>query len=277
LNLGEALSHKISEQTLVDLTAEKQRWAALSIHDKVSYLQRLRRLVRDIAAEWVDEAVGAKAIPLDSPLAGEEWISGPHATLSWMTAVIETLEAVARDADSLTGFTIRQRRDGQTIVRGDPHSLKERLMLHGFSTEVWMQPGSTPASLPGEIARRVRGQGKVALMLGAGNIASTPASRRPVQALRGRRGRRRENELGQRLLGAALREGIRAARRRRLPAFLCGGGDVGAHLGAHPSIDTIHITGSEHAHDLIVCGGGDEGAATSAHRWPECSARRRTD
>jgi hypothetical protein len=146
----------------------------LTIHDKVGYIQRLRRPVRDIAAEWVDEAVGAKAISLDSPLAGEEWISGPHAVLSWMTAAIETLEAVSRDADPLTGLPIRHRRDGQTIVRVYPHSLRERLLLHRFGTEAWMPRHASLAA--GRDSRRIRGQRKFALVLGAGNIASIPPS-----------------------------------------------------------------------------------------------------
>jgi aldehyde dehydrogenase (NAD(P)+) len=271
LNLGEVLSHTVSEQTLADLTAAKQRWAALSIHDKVGYLQRLRPLVRDISAEWVDEAVGAKAIPSGSPLAGEEWISGPYAVLSWMTAAIETLEAVARGANPLKGFPIRQRPDGQTIVRVYPHSLKERLLLHGFFTEVWMQPGTTPASLPGEIARRVRGhrgQGKVALVLGAGNIASIPlldalyklyadgevvvVKMNPVNACLGR--------IFEKAFEPLVADGYLR--------FVYGGGDVGAHLCAHPSIDTIHITGSERTHDVIVYGAGDEGAARKLRNQP---------
>jgi hypothetical protein len=52
-----------------------------------------------------------------------------------MTAAIETLEAVARGANPLKGFPIRQRPDSQTIVRVYPHSLKERLLLHGFFTQ----------------------------------------------------------------------------------------------------------------------------------------------
>jgi len=165
------------DQALADLTAAKQHWAWLSIADKVGYLERFRPLVRDAAAEWVAAALDAKAIPAGSPLAGEEWISGPYAVLSWMAAATETLDAVACGDNPLKGFPIRQRPDGQTIVCVYPHDLKERLLLHGFSTEVWMQPGTTVATLPGEVARRVRrhgGQGKVALVLGAGNIASIP-------------------------------------------------------------------------------------------------------
>ena len=259
------------DQALADLTAAKQRFAGLSIADKVGYLERLRPLVRDAAAEWVAAAIEAKTIPAGSPLAGEEWISGPYAVLTWMAAAIQTLDAVACGDDPLKGFPIRQRPDGQTIVRVYPHGLKERLLLHGFSAEVWMQPGTAPASLPGEIARRVRpnhGPGKVALVLGAGNIASIPLldvlyklyadgevvilKMNPVNAYL--------RPIFERAFAPLVADGYLR--------FVYGGGDVGAYLCTHPSVDTIHITGSEHTHDLIVYGAGDEGAARKLRNEP---------
>lgn len=265
------MTHSVSEQPLADLTATKRRWAALPVPDKVGYLQRLRELVRDVAVEWVDAAIEAKGIPAGSPLAGEEWISGPYAVLSWIAAAIETLDAVARGANPLKGFPIRQRPDGQTIVRVYPHDVKERLLLHGFSTEVWMQPGTTPASLPGEIARRVGphgGPGKVALVLGAGNIASIPVldvlyklyadgevvvlKMNPVNAYLG--------PIFEKALAPLVADGYLR--------FIYGGSDVGAELCKHPGVDTIHITGSEHTHDRIVYGAGEEGAARKRRNEP---------
>ncbi|HSS23666.1 MAG TPA: aldehyde dehydrogenase family protein [Mycobacterium sp.] len=265
------MTHSVADQTLADLTAAKPRWAGLSIADKLGYLERLRPLVRDAAAEWVAAAVKAKGIPAGSPLAGEEWISGPYAVLSWMTAAIETLAAVAAGDNPLKGCPIRQRRDGQTIVRVYPHDLTERLLLHGFSAEVWMRPGTTPASLPEEIATRLRrqhGQGKVTLVLGAGNIASIPLldalyklytdgevvvlKMNPVNAYLG--------PIFEKALAPLVADGYLR--------FVYGGGDVGAHLCKHPSVDTIHITGSEHTHDLIVYGAGDEGAARKLRNEP---------
>lgn len=265
------MTHTALDQALADLTAAKPRWAGLSVADKLGYLQQLRPLVRDVAAEWVAAAVEAKAIPAGSRLAGEEWISGPYAVLSWMTAAIETLDAVARGENPLKGFPIRRRPDGQTIVRVYPHDLTERLLLHGFSTEVWMEPGTTPASLPEEIATRVRphrGQGKVALVLGAGNIASIPLldvlyklyadgevvvlKMNPVNAYLG--------PIFEKALAALVADGYLR--------FVYGGGDVGAYLCTHPSVDSIHITGSEHTHDLIVYGAGDEGAARKLRNEP---------
>src|SRR5664279_5620280 len=67
---------------------------------------------------------------------------------------------------------------GSPVVTVYPHGAQDRLLLNGFSVEVWMQRGSPPASLPAEIAtfyRRPWHDGRLALVLGAGNIASIPA------------------------------------------------------------------------------------------------------
>src|SRR5207249_10178324 len=63
------------------------------------------------------------------------------------------------------------------VVPVSPHRLQERLLLNGFSAEVWMQPGTTPASLRDEVVtfhKRPSHDGRLALVLGAGNIASIP-------------------------------------------------------------------------------------------------------
>ena len=70
---------------------------------------------------------------------------------------------------------MHERPDGQTVVEVYPHDVKERLLLHGFSVEVWMQPGVNAAGLRDTVAtfyRRSDPEGQLGLVLGAGNIAS---------------------------------------------------------------------------------------------------------
>ena len=51
-------------------------------------------------------------------------------------------------------------------------------------------------------------------------------------------------------------------------AIVYGGGEVGAYLCEHPSVDDIHITGSDKTHDLIVWGPPGAGA-----RRPQAAQR----
>ncbi|MEP6464372.1 MAG: hypothetical protein ABJC62_13375 [Frankiaceae bacterium] len=130
------------DRAVAELAAAKGRWAHLSIPVRIAYLHRVRSGVAEVAEEWVAAAVAAKEIRPGSPLEGEEWISGPYAVLTWIAAVTETLQAVAAGADPLAGYPVRTRSDGQVVVPVYPHGLVERLLLHGFTAEVWLEPGA---------------------------------------------------------------------------------------------------------------------------------------
>ena len=67
------------DQIVTTLAEHKDEWATLPIARKVSSLEELRGRVDEVAERWVDAAVRAKRIPVDSPLVGEEWMSGPWA------------------------------------------------------------------------------------------------------------------------------------------------------------------------------------------------------
>ena len=245
------------------LSRGKHQWPTVSIAERLEHLERIRAAVVAAAPDWVAAAVRAKGIPESSPLAGEEWLSGPYAVLSWIAAVNETLRAIDSGADPLAGLPIRQRADGQTIVRTSPHGLADHLLLNGFSTEVWMEPGVTPANLRASLAARYREphEGAVALVLGAGNIASIPAldvlyklfvdgevvalKMNPVNAH----------------LGPVFERVFASLIDHRFLRCLYGGAEVGEYLCRHELVDTIQITGSERTHDAIVYGSGAEGRA----------------
>ena len=255
------------DQALNDLASSKQKWAQLPLRSKLGYLDQVRVLIFAEARAWVEAACVAKGIAVGSPLAGEEWMSGPYAVLTWINAVQETLTDIAAGRDPLEKFGVRQRTDGQTVVTVYPHRLQERLLLNGFSAEVWMQPGTTPASLRDEIAtfyKRPSHDGRLALVLGAGNIASIPAldvlyklyadgevvilKLNPVNAYLG--------PIFERALAPLVADGFLR--------FAYGAGDVGEYLTRHEAVETIHITGSEHTHDVIIYGPGAEGTLRKA-------------
>ena len=255
------------DEYLSELTAASGRWATAPIREKIDFLQRSRELVLANAADWVAAAVRAKQLPDGSPLEGEEWTSGPYAVLSWIAAMEETLTALSKGVSPLDGFVVRQRPDGQTVVDVYPHNLQEKLLLNGYTAEVWMQPGITPSNLRDEMAtfyRRPDHEGRVALVLGAGNIASIP----PLDVLYklyadGEVVLLKMNPVNE-YLGPILAKALAPFVDAGFLRIVYGGGDVGAYLTSHPSVANVHITGSEHTHDVIVYGPGDDGLARKA-------------
>jgi aldehyde dehydrogenase (NAD(P)+) len=255
------------DRTVAELDAAKRRWARLPIPMKIDLLHRVREHVAHVADEWVSTAVRAKGIRPGSPLAGEEWLSGPYAVLTWIAAMTTSLQRLAAGADPLAGFRVWERPDGQAVVQVYPHGPRERLLLHGVTADVWMQPGADPDALADTVAsfyRRPDPEGKVALVLGAGNIASIA----PLDVLYklyadGEVASVKLNPVND-YLGPVFERAFAPLVDEGYVRFVYGGGDVGAYLCQHAGVETIHITGSARTHDLIVYGPGDRGAARKA-------------
>ena len=73
------------------LARGEQVWAETSLAQRRELLGRLKQLTAVNASEWVQAAARIKQLPADSPLIGEEWISGPWAVLGPASALARTL------------------------------------------------------------------------------------------------------------------------------------------------------------------------------------------
>jgi aldehyde dehydrogenase (NAD(P)+) len=124
------------------LDAHKQAWAALPPGKKSELFAEVKRATARVAEPWVQAAVRAKGIPDGSPLAGEEWASGPWALLCGLTQYMKTLrrDRAAWPTAGAAGARCGGARNGQVVVDVFPASIYDRLLLSGVSAEVWMQP-----------------------------------------------------------------------------------------------------------------------------------------
>jgi acyl-CoA reductase-like NAD-dependent aldehyde dehydrogenase len=255
------------------LDAAKDCWARTSLDDRIAVLQAVKDNLMRVADEWVDAAGKAKGIPQGSPLLGEEWTSGPYAVMSCCNGLIDTLSQM-EGKTFLDGLKKRSLPSGQTAVRVVPHSIWDRLLISGVHADVWMQKGVTPANLKNNAASAYdipadQRRGKVALVLGAGNIAAiTPLDAFQKLFLENQVVLLKMNPVNDYLtepLQAALkplidRDALRIHR---------GDGPAGAYLTTHPLVEEIHITGARATHDLIVWGPGEEGEKNKAANTPK--------
>ena len=246
------------------MRAHAEGWARLALAEKIRHLRVMRARTVEVAADWVAFAAEAKGIA-GTPLAGEEWLSGPWPLLVALDRLAATLGGIARNGTPpISERAIRTRPDGQVIVDVFPVDTADRILLNGLRAEVWMDPAVTRATLREQVAsfyRRAEPEGCVTLVLGAGNIAGIP----PLDVLYALYAH-----------GSAVLLKLNPVNAYLLPIFarifsaliddgfvrLAGGGaDAGAYLTAHPLIDAIHLTGGEQTHDAIVFGSGPDGAA----------------
>jgi acyl-CoA reductase-like NAD-dependent aldehyde dehydrogenase len=253
------------------LRAGEHTWAATSLAGRRRLLLDVQAAVAEHAAQWVETAAGIKGLPAHSPLTGEEWISGPWATIAYTSALAETLAALDEGRDPLANVRVTTAPGGRVALDVLPHSVFDRLLLSGFSAQVWTRPEADLQEVrasAGLWQRHPADTAGTALVLGAGNIFSIA----PLDVLYQLYA---DNRVAVLKLNPVTEPLLPVYRRvfaplidRGFVAIVTGGPDVGAALACHPDISAVHMTGSEATHDAIVWGTGEQGAAAKAAGTP---------
>ena len=252
------------------LRAAAGEWATAPVAEKRRLLEAVRGATAAVADEWVRVCCQGKGIATGSPAAGEEWLSGPYAVLVSVAALIRLLEGLEAGASPLDRLRARALPGGQVALRVFPSVPEDRLVL-GYSAEVWLRPGVTVEDAKAGLARRLRDPGppgRVALVLGAGNISSIP----PLDGLAKLYQDNAVVMIKLNPLNAALEPVLNRALapfvERGFVRVTSGAADVGSYLAHHPEVDTVHITGNAASHDALVFGPGEEGARRKRARQP---------
>jgi aldehyde dehydrogenase (NAD(P)+) len=150
------------------------------------------------------------------------------------------------------------RADGRVEIDVFPTDAMDAALFAGFRAKVLMLPGIDEAKARQIQASFYQGKapaaGKVALVLGAGNVASIP----PLDVaykmfVDGEAAILKMNPVNE-YLGPFFERALAPLIRRGYLEIVYGGGDVGKQLVEHPSITSVHITGSDKTHDTIVWG-----------------------
>jgi hypothetical protein len=244
---------------VVDRLAEnKQAWVNTPIPARLEILAEMRHRVADVAEEWAEAGSKARGFTLDEPAAGEEWLTGPMATIRNIRMLERSLGEIHRDGHPMVRPEwIGEREDGRLTVRVFPLESKDRAQFPGATMEVWLQPGVTRETLTEHLAVHYRSPdpaGKVSLILGAGNVSSLAPTDMLYKLFV-------ENEVVvlkmnpvNEYLGPLFRRAFKPLVDRGVFEVVYGGAAVGAHLSDHPKVDTLHLTGSDATYDAIVWG-----------------------
>jgi aldehyde dehydrogenase (NAD(P)+) len=251
-------------QAIEELVEGAARWSATSLAERATLLAQVHAAMSGSAERWATTASDIKGLPKGSPLVGEEWTSGPYATLAGVGALANTVASLAGGVSPLAKATFGARPGGRVAVPVLPANRLERALMHGFSAEVWMKPGRSAADVRatvglGELTPEA--PGGVGLVLGAGNITSIP----PLDVLyelvaNNRTVLLKLNPIMDRML-PVYEEALAPLVEFGALRIVHGAGDVGGYLAHHPGISHVHITGSATTHDVVVFGKGAEGAS----------------
>ena len=264
-------THDEMDAAVQALQSHKDEWVSLPVSKRVALLDRIIKDFTAVAPRWVAACAQAKGIAADSSLLGEEWGAGMWPVLRNLRLLRQALIDIEASGRPKIPGPVTTRPDGQVVAQVFPQTLYDRLFLSGVRAEIWMEPGLTIAELPQTQAivyQNKEHQGKVALVLGAGNVASIGPmdilyklfvedqvvlfKANPVNAY----------------LGPLMEEGFQALVTPGFLRIVYGGALEGAYLCNHLGVDEIHITGSDKTFDAIVFGAGPEGAERKAKHQP---------
>ncbi|MEU0186308.1 aldehyde dehydrogenase family protein [Streptomyces sp. NPDC006207] len=244
------------DRALSELRLHAESWTVTSLAERIGLLERLMPRIRDNAADLAAAGARAKGYGPDSPWAAEDWAGGPWALAQNTAALLHVLRRIAVGKAPLDATAVRLHGD-RVHVDVFPATGWDRVLLSGYSAQVWMRPGTTPAQVMAEAAGEYRGSPArpgVALVLGAGNVASITA----LDILHKLYAEGQVVVAKMNPVNAYLRphfERIFAEfTGRGWLRFVDGGAAEGAYLTTHDEVDSIHVTGSDRTHDAIVWG-----------------------
>jgi acyl-CoA reductase-like NAD-dependent aldehyde dehydrogenase len=271
-----ASSHAEMDGAVADLQASKSAWTAVRPQERLTLLAELSHRFAAVADRWASLGVEAEGLDPDYPGSGEEALVGPYFILRNLRLLRESLLDIDTHGRPRIPGAVRTRPDGRVVARIFPLDLYDRIFYAGVTADVWMEPGVTEENLPETQAvayhSAVR-QGKVALVLAAGNVSSIG----PMDALYKLFVEDQVVVLKAHpvnvFLGPLLEEAFQPLIVRGFFRVVYGGADEGAYLCRHSGVDEIHITGSDKTYEAIVFGPGEEGKRRKAANEPVLSKR----
>ncbi|MFD0032890.1 aldehyde dehydrogenase family protein [Streptomyces sp. NPDC127172] len=241
-----------------DLHESAASWTAVPLPERIALLERMLPRIADGAPGMVADAARAKGYDADSGWAAEDWVAAPWALAQTVGAYLHVLRRLAAGHDPVPARSVRTR-EGRTVVGVFPATATDRLLLNGFTAEVWTLPGTTREQLLARAAGEYRGrpgEPAVALVLGAGNVAAiTPLDILLKLYAEGQVVLAKMNPVNA-YLRPHFEKVFAEFVERGWVRFVDGGAAEGAYLTTHEKVDTIHVTGSERTHDAIVWGTG---------------------
>ena len=275
-NTIEPTSKDKIDEALAILQDNKVRWVSLSVGERIELLEELVRSTAAAAQSWVDAAIKAKRLIRGSAQEGEEWLAGPAVVINNIQLLIRSLEDIEEQGHPSLPKKAYAKPGGQVVAPVFPTTLYDSLLFTSFSAEVWMDPEVRLEDLPKTQAtfyQQKNQKGKVALVLGAGNVSSIG----PMDALykliaEGQVVVLKTNPVNE-YLGPIFEEAFSPLIDRGFFQIVYGGATEGEYLCQHDLVDEIHITGSDKTHDAIVYGVGDEGARRKAESNPRNTKR----
>lgn len=263
------------DEALRVLYSSKDDWASLEVDERIGIMEDILRDMGAIGDRWVGACARAKGFRPGSRGEGEEWLF-LAILFRRLRLIRQSLAEIKVHGRPRIPGPLTRRPGGQVVAKVYPETWLHGLLLRGVTGEVWLEPGVSPEEVLAGQARPYRqapGEGKIALVLGAGNVSAVP----PIDVMHKLFVEKRVVILKASPVNAylvpLLEQGFRSLISRGFLRIIQGGAGEGSYLCQHPLVDEIHLTGSIQTFEEIVFGPGEAGARRKAERNPVCTKR----
>ncbi len=248
------------------LDAAAPRLAALPPLERARLLRDVGRRFHELARRFVALDVAAKGIDALSARSGEPALEGPVIILRFIRELAATFEGPRR-----IGPARVREEHGRTVIEALPLDAYDSAVFRAVRGEVWLDRAVAPDAVTTDPRTLTAREGELALVLGAGNVASIGVVDALGQCfIEGRACVLKLSPVND-YQGPLLELAFAPLIKEGYMALAYGGAEVGAYLAAHPAIDAIHITGAYETHEAIVWGADPaERRANKAHNEPIC-------
>ncbi|MBC7756314.1 MAG: aldehyde dehydrogenase [Bdellovibrio sp.] len=254
------------DEAIAHLREAAWKFATLSIEKRIALATTMQQGLMKVLETMVQAGCKAKGIAPDSNLAAEEWAAGYWGVVRQLRLVRESLQSIANTGNTKIG-KVKRTAAGNLAVQIYPNNAIDGILFKDITVDVYMQAHVTEKTLEtnrasfykttSNLDKRHQGQGhqgKVALVLGAGNIPSIGLMDVLTKMFNeGKVCLLKMNPVNA-YLGPYIEEAFKAAIDQQFLAIVYGGAEVGRHLVYHPKIDEVHLTGSDKTYDQIVWG-----------------------
>ncbi len=255
----QAVPQENDTKTLPKVTLNRNALEKLDLGSRIDLLGSCISNVISSAKEWVECACTAKGIEAGSPSRAEEISTGPVATVRFLRLLELSLNQIRDLGKPTLPGPPKVNSQGRLQVPLVPEKkLYDPMVFAGFTASAIMEEGITTGNFDSHLAPLYRQEtvspGKTALVLGAGNVSSIPATDALTKNFLDNCVVLLKMNPVNEYLGPIFEKSFAPLIEEGILQIVYGGADVGAAAVALPDVETIHITGSIDAHDAIVWG-----------------------
>ena len=258
------------------LQENKGAWTEVRPKERIAILTDLSKRFLAVTERWSALAMEAEGLDPAHPSSAEEVLAGPYLILRNLRLLRESMLDIETHGRPRIPGGVRTRPDGQVVARVFPIDLYDRVFYSGITADVWMEPGVTAKTLPETQAVAYHApvrQGRVALVLGGGNVSSIGPMDALYKLFVEDQAVLFKTHPVNVYLGPLMEEAFQPLVGRGFFRVVYGGAEEGAYLCRHPGVDEIHITGSDRTYEAIVFGPGEEGRRRKAANEPLLTKR----